>query len=241
MFHTVLTNFIIGNASCFFFTSHTFLSEKQQSFESIRAKPSSPKQNDENDARKREDFETTRLTFFPSSTFETLCMLYFSQFLQSCSYKPSNIANQDLARATKKENGFLAIRLTVTGLQATALLTIMPTNFTIQPLWLMRTSQVMKKSLCYDTKSHLTNFQLSNPNYHSFPKMFELAWLSPSGKSPHAENACWVITKRIWSAKTMKSLNSKSVLTSKSLSCRVHHSMTDSDALNQMHGRICRA
>ena len=91
MFHTVLTNFIIGNASCFFFTSHTFLSEKQQSFESIRAKPSSPKQNDENDARKREDFETTRLTFFPSSTFETLCMLYFSQFLQSCSYKPSNI------------------------------------------------------------------------------------------------------------------------------------------------------
>ena len=128
MFHTVLTNFIIGNASCFFFTSHTFLSEKQQSFESIRAKPSSPKQNDENDARKREDFETTRLTFFPSSTFETLCMLYFSQFLQSCSYKLSNITNQDLARARarKKENFFLALRLplnqiecTVTGLQAT--------------------------------------------------------------------------------------------------------------------------
>ena len=84
------------------------------------------KQNDENDARKREDFETTRLTFFPSSTFETLCMFYFSQFLQSCSYKLSNITNQDLARATKKENYFFALRLPLdqiecaaTGLQAT--------------------------------------------------------------------------------------------------------------------------
>ena len=120
--YSVLTNFIIGNASCFFFTSHTFLSEKQQSFESIRAKPSRPKQNDENDARKREDFETTRLTFFPSSTFETLCMFYFSQFLQLCSYTPSNTTNQDLARATKNENCCFSAQAPVTGLQATALL-----------------------------------------------------------------------------------------------------------------------
>ena len=73
-----------------FSSHHTHFCRKNNNHLKV-SEPSQAAQNknDENDAWKREDFETTRLTFFPSSTFETLCMFYFSQFLQLCNYTPS--------------------------------------------------------------------------------------------------------------------------------------------------------